>query len=75
MTQRVTQNSALFSLGADLWRRMRLNLPNNLRLRLRKEVADAHRIASFVRFFRRERRGDFLETRIAAQRIPEWVQF
>src|SRR5207245_11422482 len=27
------------------------------------------------KLFRRQRRDDFLETRIATQRIPEWVQF
>jgi hypothetical protein len=40
---------------------------------LGEDIADAHRLALFVRRFRRGR-GEFLEARIIPQRIEHWIE-
>ena len=73
VTQRVTQNSAAFSLAPAYDRGARSTLQNNLRLQLGDEIADVRRVFLFARGFRRGRGDEFFEAWIIPERVPDGI--
>ena len=73
-TQRVTQNSAPFSLARAYDRARDRSCKTICWLQLGDEIAGAYRVALFVPRFRRGRGGEFLKTRIISERIEHRIE-
>ena len=74
VTQRVTQNSAPFSLARAYDRARDRSCKTICWLQLGDEIAGAYRVASFVRRFRSGRGDDLFKPRIIPKRIEHWIE-